>query len=1201
MRARLPRTRVVPAALACLALALVLTAGLALRGQDRAAPSAVTAAKDVLPFGPALMLPTDAGLAQKLQAAREYARDRRWEDAARLLRDLLDRPEDVFLPITRRGPDGQEVTTAVSLRAEINRLIAGLPKPGLEAYEALVGPGARQALTEAKREPAAVALIVQRFPHTKAGRQAAELLGAHHLDRGHFDLATGYFDHILRSADVEPPLPLTLFQAAVAFRRAGLAERAEQTWKRLAAAAPEGITAGGSTVSLAELEKELNRHAAAATDVADSTFLPEARWPHETGADGPAWAWVQDAVRRQEAALQPVLPAFTALAVGGKVVYRNDRGIRAVDPRSGATAWECPSELSLDRLVRAPETHAHVGSWVEAYLASHPNVLLENTLLGSLSTDGRRVYTVEDLPVPPRPGSYFAFHESQGQGLALADAPELTGAVLHSRLLALDAASGKVVWEAGGPHSALRRDCYFLGPPLPLGGKLYVPVQRGFDLRLLCLEPTTGDVLWAQTLATFRARLAVDGGRRLHAVRLVYGDGLLVCPTNAGGVVAFDLVGRSLAWAHAYREEPPPPPDPTPFMRGRGRRARLNLVTEPPNLTSEWKVSAPAVADGKVIFAAPDAPELRCLDMHDGSLVWQVKRGENDLFLAGTCEEKVLVVGKGQVRAFNLADGKSLWRCDTPTPAGRGALVADAYHLPVRGADGKAEAIVLDLARGVVASRSTLPDRDVVEALPPPDGLLPAVPGPLGARIAGLVAQLGSDCSAERDAAAAALDALGPAALDALRKAASGPDPDTSRRAAALARAAARRRDTAEAIEPQNLRLQYKDTPLAEAVADFARKSGLAIKLAPDITKPGDRKVTLDTGDVTFWEAFDRFCTAAGLVELLPPAPANSGIVSSSSVVVVGGRLGAPYPTDVMRTSPDERPLELMLADGKPAALPAVTAGSLRVRAVPPDTPLLHHKKEDGELLFGLDLTADGRLHCQKPVGVRIEQALDEEGRPLAQLATVLKPSPSAAAARSGVTVNGLPLTGPADEPEGLAARLVPIRLKSAGDKPPRKLKELRGTVVAQVRTPQETLVEVPDVLNAAGKVVKGRRGGEVKVLDAKIENGHVRLKVAVEGVSRGLTDVPPNPFGGNIMINGKRLGDEDLLSSLNFALLDENGKPFRVTRAISTGLRSGAAHEYDLTYQPEAGQSEAARFIYQDRRTLFVEVPFVLKDVPLP
>jgi hypothetical protein len=107
---------------------------------------------------------------------------------------------------------------------------------------------------------------------------------------------------------------------------------------------------------------------------------------------------------------------------------------------------------------------------------------------------------------------------------------------------------------------------------------------------------------------------------------------------------------------------------------------------------------------------------------------------------------------------------------------------------------------------------------------------------------------------------------------------------------------------------------------------------------------------------------------------------------------------------------------------------------------------------------------------------------------------------------------------------------------------------------------------------------------------------------VQVTAVSRGVADGPTNPLSTPIMLNGRRVEpDEDLLSSFHFALLDARGKPFRVERAISTGLRVGAAHEYELTYEPEPGQAEAAKFVYSDRRTVLIDVPFALKDVPLP
>jgi hypothetical protein len=82
-------------------------------------------------------------------------------------------------------------------------------------------------------------------------------------------------------------------------------------------------------------------------------------------------------------------------------------------------------------------------------------------------------------------------------------------------------------------------------------------------------------------------------------------------------------------------------------------------------------------------------------------------------------------------------------------------------------------------------------------------------------------------------------------------------------------------------------------------------------------------------------------------------------------------------------------------------------------------------------------------------------------------------------------------------------------------------------------------------------------------------------------------------------MINGKRLGEPDaLLSSTNFELLDAKGRPLHVTRAVYTGKHTATAQEYELTYQADA--AAPLRFVYRDRRSALIEVPFTLKDVPL-
>src|SRR5215469_1627849 len=114
MRVRLPRPRLVAAGLVSL-IAVFLLVTDPTHGQEKAASPAAPPPKDVLPFGPALLLPTaDSGVSQKLQAAREYVAAKEWGEAARALQDLLDRPEDVFLSVPRRGPDGKDTTAAVS-------------------------------------------------------------------------------------------------------------------------------------------------------------------------------------------------------------------------------------------------------------------------------------------------------------------------------------------------------------------------------------------------------------------------------------------------------------------------------------------------------------------------------------------------------------------------------------------------------------------------------------------------------------------------------------------------------------------------------------------------------------------------------------------------------------------------------------------------------------------------------------------------------------------------------------------------------------------------------------------------------------------------------------------------------------------------------------------------------------------------------
>jgi len=148
-----------------------------------------------------------------------------------------------------------------------------------------------------------------------------------------------------------------------------------------------------------------------------------------------------------------------------------------------------------------------------------------------------------------------------------------------------------------------------------------------------------------------------------------------------------------------------------------------------------------------------------------------------------------------------------------------------------------------------------------------------------GKQIAKLIEQLGADSFAERQKANQALDDIGVPALEALRAAQKNSDAEIRKRANDLVSRIEKRALTGKLLDPTQVHLKYKDTPIKDAVTDFAKKTGYTIVLHDPENKLKDKKITLDTGKTTFWAAMDKFCAAAGLVEgdpntsTIPPPP----------------------------------------------------------------------------------------------------------------------------------------------------------------------------------------------------------------------------------------------------------------------------------------------------------------------------------------
>jgi hypothetical protein len=223
---------------------------------------------------------------------------------------------------------------------------------------------------------------------------------------------------------------------------------------------------------------------------------------------------------------------------------------------------------------------------------------------------------------------------------------------------------------------------------------------------LICLQPKDGndknpvpEIAWVQTIGFVKDKVAFDFPRRLHAVSPVQGEGVLVCPTNAGAVFGVDLLTHQLLWASPYRE-----PAVVPAKPAKLPGLQANIAPE----LGGWKIAPPVIHDGRVVFTAPDASSVHCVRLHDGMALWRASMGADELYFAGIQAGKVLLVGKNSCRAYNLEDGKTVWQLeDTGLPSGRGVASGNHYYLPLKtGADSrKPEVCVIDVASGKIQSR----------------------------------------------------------------------------------------------------------------------------------------------------------------------------------------------------------------------------------------------------------------------------------------------------------------------------------------------------------------------------------------------------------------------------------------------------------------------------------------------------------------
>jgi hypothetical protein len=185
-------------------------------------------------------------------------------------------------------------------------------------------------------------------------------------------------------------------------------------------------------------------------------------------------------------------------------------------------------------------------------------------------------------------------------------------------------------------------------------------------------------------------------------------------------------------------------------------------------------------------------------------------------------------------------------------------------------------------------------------------------------RIAQLVQQLGSMKFAERDKAKRELETIGLPALEHLRKAAKAGDLEVAMRCQEILKKLEAKIAAENLLAPKKVHLKLKDVSVLQALEELQKQSGYTIVVDGDRTALANRKITLDTGEVTFLQAFDQLCAKGNLVEVVNINPYGT----------------SPYGDPGVRPPIKIQPLPKPVQPNQPAPVP-VKRGALQPQPAP--------------------------------------------------------------------------------------------------------------------------------------------------------------------------------------------------------------------------------------------------------------------------
>ena len=591
---------------------------------------------------------------RQIEAAEKLIEARRYSDAVKILQSLLQVSDDsVFVDQT-------------SLKARATKMIADLPQSGRRTLQTMIEVPLKKEVQRAvgKHDQQRLAEMAAQNPPEAMGQDAWIAWAWVERELGN-QLFASAISRELESSDQTVSGSISLVEELdqIHDQFAGRHQRSE--------------------IASEPLPKWLRRHSP------QNWIAPQAESDRSFQISGPlptpwrAWTAVTcpdvnkereiDATRSRLTEGASQLTSLNAIAVDGKILFRQSNQLVAVEAATGRRLWA--TSLAIEQGAR--ESFDHLRYYLGSYFSGEVSQQgwLDRSR-GVITSDSEQVFAVIDVPQPMDQAS-----EDRRFFWGRSNLASIVNAVVAFSI----PEQGKRKWildgsASEGEYSGFR----FLGAPVAVEDYLAVLAEREKMVYFLLVNGRDGKLLWKQPISNresndFSPHLALTG------YSPIWKDGKFYCSGGDGIVAAINPLRRSIEWISYV------PVDQTLKVMQMRRNQQIGLRQAERRIRTGdgWRSTSLFTFEDALIVAPVESDRVACYERHTGELLWSMVIRNGNL-VAGVSNHvpggQILVLKPNSISAYSIKDGKSLWEMSMPgnsKPVGEGIQLNDQYLLPL--------------------------------------------------------------------------------------------------------------------------------------------------------------------------------------------------------------------------------------------------------------------------------------------------------------------------------------------------------------------------------------------------------------------------------------------------------------------------------------------------------------------------------------